>query len=319
MQSSMGDRLKRAAAVPARPLDLARARRRGLAQRVMAVALAALGAGGVVAGAALAYPRVVDAFDHTPASGSAGGPCQAVPAPGWAAVVVDDATEAELQEVRDFLGARPEVASFHYVRKAEAFRELEEIYEGEPGFWSSLDPRTLPASFRFELHDDADGEAIEADLAQLAAVDGVYGPHGEAFDGLCAASTVVICPPAPAADIAVTVSHPHDGDVFDHFGIHLAVAVPASEQRCARTLYVELDGVPQSPPDGSGPDAGELGQAPSAAAACIVGNTVSGDLLYTGRHTVAIGTGCDPSSSGPYATQRAFDFDGDERRLVPAE
>ncbi|MGE0068379.1 MAG: cell division protein FtsX, partial [Solirubrobacterales bacterium] len=79
------------------------------------------------------------------------------------ASVFDDATKAELLDLRQELLAIPDVNSVQFITKNEALKELEESLGAEKAdeLTSALNTNPLPASFKITPNDAANLPAIE--------------------------------------------------------------------------------------------------------------------------------------------------------------
>lgn len=83
------------------------------------------------------------------------------PPPDEAAVFLrEEASRAEVRRLRDALLDRPGIESVEYVSKDEAYDEFQQLYEGEPYLWETINPGVLPASLRIVVSDAAAGESL---------------------------------------------------------------------------------------------------------------------------------------------------------------
>ena len=128
--------------------------------------------------------------------------------------------------------------------------------------------------------------------------------------------TLTVCSVEKTGEIVTSISEPI-GAGEGHPGVLFEARVVGHDDDCEPTLYIELDGVATLPPDHEGPDADEFRTSgTSTADSCISVDHVRGNFLFSGEHTIGLGVGCDPHSSGPHATQQHFVFDGDSHEAV---
>ena len=73
-----------------------------------------------------------------------------------------DVTEGELDGLRSDLARMPEIETFTYVSKNQAYEEFKELYADKPELYEVLPKDSLPASFRVSLVDAADAEEVAA-------------------------------------------------------------------------------------------------------------------------------------------------------------
>lgn len=162
--------LEAAAAKPARGIDVNALTRRGSRMRRARYAAVAAGLAVTLAGATAAAgmldggrPRPGPAAAECDPEDLA---CQAQawclhPPPDEAAVFLrDDASRAEVRGLRDAILDRPGVESVEYVSKHEAYDEFQQLYEGEPYLWETIDPSNLPASLRITVSERAALESL---------------------------------------------------------------------------------------------------------------------------------------------------------------
>jgi cell division transport system permease protein len=73
-----------------------------------------------------------------------------------------DVTEGELDSLRSDLAGMPEIDTFTYVSKAQAYEDFKKIYADQPELYEVLPKDSLPASFRISLVDASDAEEVAA-------------------------------------------------------------------------------------------------------------------------------------------------------------
>ena len=86
-------------------------------------------------------------------------------------LLLDDATQDEIQALESDIRAMDEVQNVTFVSKEEAFEEFKQIYRDQPEFYESLDSDALPASLRVKLTDAKYAEGIAAVLNGCPGVD----------------------------------------------------------------------------------------------------------------------------------------------------
>ena len=85
----------------------------------------------------------------------------------------NDVTEGELDGLRSDLSGMPEIETFSYVSKNQAYEEFKKIYADKPELYEVLPEDSLPASFRISLVDAADAEEIAARINGSPGIDEV--------------------------------------------------------------------------------------------------------------------------------------------------
>jgi cell division transport system permease protein len=85
----------------------------------------------------------------------------------------DDATEGELDALRSDLAEMPEIQSFTYVSKDQAYEEFKKLYADKPELYEVLPKDSLPASFRIALINASDAEAVAARIEGSPGIDSV--------------------------------------------------------------------------------------------------------------------------------------------------
>ncbi len=94
--------------------------------------------------------------------------------------VREGASQAQVEDLRQKLAARDDIASLEYISKKEAYEEFRKLYEDQPELFETIPRRGLPASFRIEATDEAalarleelESPAIEEILGGFATRDG---------------------------------------------------------------------------------------------------------------------------------------------------
>jgi cell division transport system permease protein len=84
-----------------------------------------------------------------------------------------DVTEGELDGLRSDLARMPEIETFTYVSKTQAYEEFKELYADKPELYEVLPKDSLPASFRVSLVDAADAEEVAARVQGSPGIDDV--------------------------------------------------------------------------------------------------------------------------------------------------
>ena len=84
-----------------------------------------------------------------------------------------DVTEGELDGLRSDLARMPEIETFTYVSKNQAYEEFKELYADKPELYEVLPKDSLPASFRVSLVDAADAEEVAARVQGSPGIDDV--------------------------------------------------------------------------------------------------------------------------------------------------
>lgn len=85
----------------------------------------------------------------------------------------NDVTEGELDGLRSDLSGMPEIETFSYVSKNQAYEEFKKIYADKPELYEVLPEDSLPASFRISLVDAADAEEVAARINGSPGIDEV--------------------------------------------------------------------------------------------------------------------------------------------------
>lgn len=128
------------------------------------------------------------------------------------------------------------------------------------------------------------------------------------------ADSPAFCSPDQIGDVTYDIAEPI-GTGEGHSGVYFEARITDHDPGCKPAIYVELDDYPALPPDGEGVDADEFrrssiyidrGENP-----CVVTDSVAGDFLYSGRHVIGVGFGCDPEQSWPHSIYKTIPFDGD--------
>jgi cell division transport system permease protein len=73
-----------------------------------------------------------------------------------------DVTEGELDSLRSDLAGMPEIDTFTYVSKDQAYEDFKKLYADQPELYEVLPKDSLPASFRISLVDASDAEEVSA-------------------------------------------------------------------------------------------------------------------------------------------------------------
>lgn len=90
--------------------------------------------------------------------------------------LTQDATDAEVAEVRKAIGSWAGVSSIDYVSRKEALRELSREFADQPGVTSGLPKNSLPESFRVGFSSAEELDAAVASAGDLEAVEEVRPP-----------------------------------------------------------------------------------------------------------------------------------------------
>lgn len=148
-------------------------------------------------------------------------------------------------------------------------------------------------------------------LAAVVLVGGFFGSAALTDDSpeFLPAAKGQYCSP-DEVEVTTEVDKPVGGG-SGHPGIELTVRVEPKATGCETTLYVEMDDYPVLPPEGNGDELRRSSIYLKDENPCLTTEQLSGNLLYSGEHTVSIGTGCDPSGDWPHETQETFAFDGE--------
>ncbi|HZJ49792.1 MAG TPA: permease-like cell division protein FtsX [Actinomycetota bacterium] len=85
----------------------------------------------------------------------------------------NDVTEGELDGLRSDLAEMPEIETFTYVSKNQAYEEFKKLYADKPELWQVLPKDSLPASFRVSLVDASDAEEVAARVEGSPGIDDV--------------------------------------------------------------------------------------------------------------------------------------------------
>jgi len=85
----------------------------------------------------------------------------------------NDVTEGELDDLRSDLAGMPEIETFTYVSKNQAYEEFKKLYADKPELYEVLPQDSLPASFRISLVDASDAEEVAARVDGSPGIDDV--------------------------------------------------------------------------------------------------------------------------------------------------
>ncbi len=85
----------------------------------------------------------------------------------------DDATEGELDALRSDLAEMPEIQSFTYVSKDQAYEEFKKMWADKPELYKVLPEDSLPASFRIALINASNAEEVAARIEGSPGIDTV--------------------------------------------------------------------------------------------------------------------------------------------------
>ena len=85
----------------------------------------------------------------------------------------NDVTEGELDDLRSDLAGMPEIETFTYVSKDQAFEDFKELWADRPELYEVLPEDSLPASFRISLVDASDAEEVAARVDGSPGIDDV--------------------------------------------------------------------------------------------------------------------------------------------------
>lgn len=90
--------------------------------------------------------------------------------------LTDQITPDQQAQLKTNIDAMPDVQQTFYVSKADAFKEYQSMFSGNPGLVSNVSPDALPASFRIKLHNPNRVDAVRSQIVGRAGVDSVtYG------------------------------------------------------------------------------------------------------------------------------------------------
>jgi cell division transport system permease protein len=105
-----------------------------------------------------------------------GGPDDPPPGdPQFSVFLTTDVTAAQRKGVEERLRATPDVAEVVYESKDEAYAKFRELWKDDPDFIASVEPDSLPESFRVRMTDLAAYRRTRTDAyqAELKALPGV--------------------------------------------------------------------------------------------------------------------------------------------------
>jgi cell division transport system permease protein len=85
----------------------------------------------------------------------------------------DDIADGELTALQTDLADMPEVQTFTYVSKSQAFEDFKSQFRDEPSLWQALEPDDLPASLRIKLVDAAQAEEVAQRIQGAPGIDEV--------------------------------------------------------------------------------------------------------------------------------------------------
>jgi cell division transport system permease protein len=85
----------------------------------------------------------------------------------------NDATEGELDALRSDLAEMPEIQSFTYVSKDQAFEEFKKMWADKPELYKVLPEDSLPASFRIALINASNAEEVAARIEGSPGIESV--------------------------------------------------------------------------------------------------------------------------------------------------
>lgn len=86
---------------------------------------------------------------------------------------VPTATQQQIEDVQGELKESPNVKDFRFISKKQAFELFQEIFQDQPELVESVDPETLPASFRVVPDDPELTETVAAQFRGRPGVDEV--------------------------------------------------------------------------------------------------------------------------------------------------
>jgi cell division transport system permease protein len=103
------------------------------------------------------------------------------------AFMVVKATNEQIADVRKQIEDDPQVKSYHFLDKQEAYEVFKKIFRKDPDLVKNVDPESLPTSFRIVPREAEFTNPIKRRLEPLAGVDTVETP-GDALRGLLSAT-----------------------------------------------------------------------------------------------------------------------------------
>jgi cell division transport system permease protein len=77
-----------------------------------------------------------------------------------------EASQDEIDKVRNAVEGYPEVSSVNYVSKEEALETFKETFADKPEIYEGIDPGVLPASFQLQLKDPATADEVAQRLRE---------------------------------------------------------------------------------------------------------------------------------------------------------
>jgi cell division transport system permease protein len=97
------------------------------------------------------------------------------------------ATDDQIGDVRRQIEDDPQIKSYHFLDKQEAYEVFKKIFQKDPDLVKNVDPDSLPTSFRIVPREAEFTNPIKKRLQPLAGVDTVETP-GDALRGLLSAT-----------------------------------------------------------------------------------------------------------------------------------
>jgi cell division transport system permease protein len=85
----------------------------------------------------------------------------------------EDITPDQTRDLQALIAGMPEQKDFKYVSKEEAFKEFTDINKETPALTENIDPEALPTSYRIELHEATQAEAVTTRLEGQPGVEDV--------------------------------------------------------------------------------------------------------------------------------------------------
>lgn len=90
--------------------------------------------------------------------------------------LLDDITPQQSEDLEKLIAGMPEVKTYRYVSKDEAFAEYNKMFEESPALVENVDKTALPASYRIKLRDPETAEAVSGRVTGQPGVEEVrYG------------------------------------------------------------------------------------------------------------------------------------------------
>mgnify|MGYP005825246145 CR=1 FL=1 len=86
----------------------------------------------------------------------------------------------QITRIHDALAAVPGVVAITYVNQQEAYEEFTTLFADSPEMLASVDPSSLPSSFRVTVDDPSRADAVRAAAATLDGVGQVTDESGGA-------------------------------------------------------------------------------------------------------------------------------------------